>query len=53
MKPQQETIRGHVETIGKVAATLAPGARAGGSLADLYVRDLVAQKTVRLSHAAG
>jgi hypothetical protein len=24
VKPQQETIRGHVETIGKVAATLAP-----------------------------
>ena len=24
VKPQQETIRGHIETIGKVAATLAP-----------------------------
>ncbi|HLY12884.1 MAG TPA: choice-of-anchor D domain-containing protein [Candidatus Limnocylindrales bacterium] len=35
------------------ATTLAPGAMAGGgSLADLYVRDLVARQTVRLSRAS-
>jgi Tol biopolymer transport system component len=35
------------------AITLAPGPLAGGgSLADLYVRDLVARTTIRLSHAA-
>ena len=35
------------------AATLAPGPRAGGgSLADVYVRDLVGKTTIRLSHAS-
>jgi TolB protein len=45
---------GRYLAFSSVAATLLPGARAGGgSLADLYVRDLVAGKTVRLSRAAG
>jgi Tol biopolymer transport system component len=44
---------GRYVAFSSVAATLAPGARAGGSLADLYVRDLVAHKTVRLSRAIG
>lgn len=36
------------------ASTLAPGPLAGGgSLADVYVRDVIAKKTVRLSRATG